>query len=105
MKKFINGQYVPVEQLADGVGADALADVMEEMEAAAASIPPDYSSNEVEAPVEAVQDLKAVLGVDISASALKLMAQQPEGADWTGLKGSGANGQITLSDVKAFLKQ
>ncbi|MDP2207043.1 MAG: hypothetical protein Q8K65_12145 [Alphaproteobacteria bacterium] len=87
MRKLIGGKYVPVT---DAPQKKAVA------KAPAATAGPAAQSGAAGKP--------AAVKVDVSKAALTLMAQQPAGFDWSGMTGSGAGGQVTVGDVRAFLQ-
>lgn len=49
------------------------------------------------------KEARKTVKMDISKKALELMNTQPAGFDWSGLKGSGGGGQVTVADVKKFI--
>lgn len=86
MRKLINGKYINITNQIQG-NTPAKAALKESVAAGGEST-----------------DFKAVLGVDISAPALALMAEQPAGIDWGALKGTGAGGKVIKPDVENYIK-
>ncbi|HCS23668.1 MAG TPA: hypothetical protein DIW20_07965 [Rhodospirillaceae bacterium] len=80
MRKFIGGQYVPVSD------QDA---------------PPKKKAGP--AAQSGAAGKPAGVKVDVSRAAIALMAEQPAGFDWSGLVGTGAGGQVNVSDVRNFI--
>lgn len=88
MRKLIGGEYVAVEKVQDKPPRKAVVTGATQAGAAA------QSGGTVK---------PGGVTVDVSKNALGLMSEQPAGMDWSGLAGSGINGQVTVADVRAFL--